>query len=106
MGPLRSAFYRISISVAGTLDMQIGLEHYRHQPRTISFTIPNQIFQKNNISNDAFGYYMLFKPAFLQDLIPEVRLAEEFPFLGFSGTPLFRMSEDELKRVGGKPLSV
>jgi NAD(P)-dependent dehydrogenase (short-subunit alcohol dehydrogenase family) len=38
VGPLRSAFYRVSITVTGELDMQIGLEHYRHQPRTLSFT--------------------------------------------------------------------
>src|SRR5277367_6789902 len=48
VGPLRSEFYRISLSVTGTLDMWIGLEHFRHQPRTISFTFPNQIFSKNN----------------------------------------------------------
>jgi AraC-like DNA-binding protein len=99
VGPLRSEFYRMSITVSGSLDMQIGLEHFRHQPRTIGFTVPNQIFQKNNISKDAFGYYMLFKPAFLQDILPAVRLPEEFPFFGFSGTPLFRTSDDELTRI-------
>lgn len=35
VGPLRSEFYRISLTVSGSLDMQIALEHYRHQPRTI-----------------------------------------------------------------------
>lgn len=100
-GPLRSEFYRISISVSGTLDMQIGLERFRHQPSTISFTIPHQIFQKNNFSKDAFGYYMLFKPLFLQDLLPAVRLPEEFPFFGLTGTPLFQLSEDELARIIG-----
>ena len=99
VGPLRSEFYRISITVSGTVDMQIGLEQFSHQPRTISFTVPHQIFQKDNISKDAFGYYMLFKATFLQDLLPAVRLPEEFPFFGLNGTPLFRMSEDELNRV-------
>lgn len=40
VGPLRSAFYRVSITVSGELDMQIGLEHYRHRPRTLAFTFP------------------------------------------------------------------
>lgn len=70
VGPLRSAFYRISITVSGELDMQIGLEHYRHHPRTLSFTFPDQIFLKNNISADASGYYMLFKEHFLDELLP------------------------------------
>jgi AraC family transcriptional regulator, transcriptional activator of pobA len=42
VGPLRSVFYRISLTVTGGLDMQIGLEHYRHEPRTLGFTFPNQ----------------------------------------------------------------
>ena len=61
VGPLRSVFYRISLTVTGGLDMQIGLEHYRHEPRTLGFTFPNQLFFKNNISADASGYYMFFR---------------------------------------------
>jgi AraC-like DNA-binding protein len=96
VGPLRSEFYRVSLTVSGSLDMQIGLENYRHQPRTIAFTFPNQIFSKNNISADAFGYYMLFRTEFLQDLLPAGRMAAEFPFLGASGIPLFQLSDEEL----------
>lgn len=99
VGPLRSEFNRISIVVSGTLDVQIGLERFRHQQGTVCFTVPHQIFQKDNISKDAFGYYMLFKPLFLQDLLPAVRLPEEFPFFGLMGTPLFQLSEGELARI-------
>jgi AraC-like DNA-binding protein len=76
--------------------MQIGLEHYRHEPRTLGFTFPNQLFFKNNISADASGYYMLFEEGFLADLLPAARLPEEFPFLSMTGVPLFRLSEAEL----------
>ena len=69
-GPLKSAFYRMSLTITGTLDMQIGLEHYTHEPRTVSFTYPNQIFSKWNISPDAFGYYLLFEEDFLSELVP------------------------------------
>ena len=101
VGPLRSAFYRVSITVSGTLDMQIGLEEYQHRPRTLSFTVPHQIFQKNNISSDAFGYYMLFEAAFLEGVLPAVALAREFPFFGLLGTPVFQVAEDELQRIAG-----
>lgn len=101
VGPLRSLFYRISITVTGGLDMQIGLERYRHRPRTLSFTFPNQIFFKNNISADAFGYYMLFKEEFLEPVIPPARLPEEFPFLSVAGVPLFGVTEEELAAIVG-----
>jgi AraC family transcriptional activator of pobA len=62
----------------------------------LSFTFPNQLFFKNNISADASGYYMLFEEGFLADLLPAARLPEEFPFLSMTGVPLFRVSEEEL----------
>jgi AraC-like DNA-binding protein len=96
LGPVRSAFYRLSLTVEGTLDMWIGLEHYSNQPRTIAFTFPNQIFSKNNISADAWGYYILFTGKFLDEVLPGSRMAEEFPFLSTTGVPLFVLSEDEL----------
>jgi AraC family transcriptional regulator, transcriptional activator of pobA len=99
VGPLKSTFFRISVTVQGTLDMKIGLDDYKHQSRTISLTYPNQIFAKNNISADAFGYYMLFSSDFLNELVPPVRIAEEFPFYAISGTQLFRLSEGELDNV-------
>ena len=99
IGPLKSEFYRISITAAGTLDMQIGLDHYKHQPRTLSFTFPNQIFSKNNISEDASGYYLLFDHDFLNDIILSVTISDEFPFFSISGTPVFQISESELKNI-------
>jgi len=99
VGPLKSEFYRMSITVTGTLDMQIGLDQYKHQPRTVSFTFPNQIFSKNNISEDASGYYILFDADFLNDIIPSVAIGEDFPFYNILGTPVFRLSEEELKNI-------
>jgi len=96
IGPMRSAFYRISFTVAGTLDMQIGLEHYRHQPLTVACTYPNQIFSKNNISADAFGYYLLFTTSFLDEVLPSGRLPVEFPFLSVTGVPLFQLYAEEM----------
>ncbi len=106
VGPLRSEFYRISITVTGTLDMQIGLEHYRHKPRTLCFTYPNQIFSKNNISANASGYYLLFKPGFLNEVIPATRVVEEFPFFDPSGIPLFQVTLHELETVTGLVMKI
>ncbi|HUP11463.1 MAG TPA: hypothetical protein VM187_04610, partial [Niastella sp.] len=43
LGPLKSAFYRISITITGGVDIQIGLQHFKHKERTVSFTWPNQV---------------------------------------------------------------
>lgn len=99
LGPLKSAFYRISITITGNVDMQLGLEHFKHQPRTMSFTWPNQVFSKNNISADAFGYYILFNEDFLNELMPPAGIPQEFPFFDLTGTPLFRLSPEEIDRV-------
>jgi AraC family transcriptional activator of pobA len=99
LGPLKSAFYRISITITGHVDMQLGLEHFKHQPRTLSFTWPNQVFSKSNISADAFGYYILFNEDFLNDLIPAASIPKEFPFFDYTGMPLFQLAPDEIDRV-------
>jgi AraC-like DNA-binding protein len=99
LGPLKSAFYRISITITGQVDMQLGLEQFKHQPRTMSFTWPNQVFSKSNISADAFGYYILFDQDFLNDLIPAANLPKEFPFFDYTGVPLFQLDPDEIDRV-------
>jgi len=99
VGPLRSDFYRMSITCTGGLDMQIGLEHYQHQVRTVSFTYPNQLFAKTNIRSGTFGYYMLFSRSFLDELMPQLGFNEEFPFYAMSGVPVFRLNEQELERI-------
>ena len=60
LGPLKSDFYRISITLSGSVDVQLGLEKFQHRPGTLSFTFPGQVFSKSNISADTFGYYILF----------------------------------------------
>lgn len=99
VGPLKSEFYRVSITVTGSLDMQIGLDHYQHKPKTVAFTFPNQIFSKNNISKDASGYYLLFDTNFLNDIVPSVRIADDFPFFNISGTPVFQISDKEMELI-------
>ena len=101
MGPLRSEFYRIGLTIRGTCDVQLGLEHFRHGTGTVNCTFPNQIFSKSNISADAFGYYLLFNPGFLDSLIPDSRIPEEFPFFSYSGTPFFQLAPAEVGCIEG-----
>jgi len=99
IGPLRSEFYRIGLTVRGHCDVQLGLEHYIHQAGTVNCTIPNQLFSKSNISADIFGYYVLFNPGFLDDLIPDNRIPEEFPFFSYSGVPFFQLEPATVNQV-------
>jgi AraC-like DNA-binding protein len=99
MGPFKSAFYRVSLTVRGSLEMDIGVEHYVHQPRTICFTYPNQIFSKRNASEDAFGYYILFTEEFIGDLLPSLLLPSEFPFFDPAGQPLFQLEPGEMETM-------
>ena len=99
MGPLRSEFYRIGLTLRGSCDVQLGLEHFVHQAGTVNCTFPNQIFSKSNISEDLFGYYLLFNPGFLDALIPDARIAEEFPFFSYGGTPFFQLDPAEVRHI-------
>ncbi|MBC8034230.1 MAG: AraC family transcriptional regulator [Chitinophagaceae bacterium] len=99
IGPLKSEFYRISIHIKGTLDMQIGLEHFKHSPQTIAFTHINQVFAKSNISDDFLCYYLLLKKDFLRDIIAPSDIDDEFPFYNINGTPVFQLEKEELNTI-------
>ena len=99
VGPLRSAFYRLSICITGRLDMNIGLEAYTVQERTISVTYPNQLFAKNNIRADTFGYYILFSPEFLNEFILPVRMGETFSFFALDNYPVFQLDPQEIQPI-------
>lgn len=101
MGPLKSDYYRISISVRGVTEIQLGLEDFTHGNGTISFTFPGQIFSKRGLSDDAFGYYLLFDPAFLEDTITPDRIPAEFPFFAYAGVPFMQLLPAELDAVTG-----
>jgi AraC family transcriptional regulator, transcriptional activator of pobA len=98
-GPLKSIFYRIGITVTGSLNMHIGLDEYAHRPGTLAFTFPNQTFSTSNVSDDASGYYMFFNAEFLNDIIPSIKIADEFPFYDVSGTPAFQIANEELENI-------
>ncbi len=99
MGPLRSDFYRIGLVLRGHCDIQLGLEHFVQVPGTVNCTFPNQLFSKWNISDDIFGYYILFNPGFLDGLLPDALIGEEFPFFSYSGNAFFQLATDSIRRM-------
>lgn len=99
MGPLRSEFYRVGLTVRGSCDVQLGLERYTHRAGTVNCTHPNQLFSKSNISAGSFGYYFNFNPSFLESLIPGNRIPEEFPFFDYAGTPFFQLEPATVGQV-------
>lgn len=99
VGPLKSDFYRISITLSGSVDVQLGLEKFKHRAGTLSFTFPGQVFSKDNISADTFGYYILFNADFLEELIAAGRMPVEFPFFDYSGVPFIQLEEAAITAV-------
>lgn len=98
-GPAKSTFYRIGIILQGTIHMQLGLEHFDIAPLSLTFSIPGQVHSKSNASPDIFGYYILFNPSFLQDLLPHVQINAEFPFYDYSGAQLLHCNEQEINEI-------
>jgi AraC-like DNA-binding protein len=99
VGPLKSDFYRISITLSGSVDVQLGLEKFQHRAGTLSFTFPGQVFSKDNISADTFGYYILFNANFLEDIIPAGKIPVEFPFFDYSGVPFIQLEKSAITAV-------
>ena len=99
MGPLRSEFYRIGLTLRGSCDVQLGLEHFQHRAGTVNCTFPNQIFSKSNISKDIFGYYILFNPGFLDAVIPDAKIPDEFPFFSYAGNPFFQLEPPAVRQI-------
>lgn len=99
VGPLKSDFYRISITLSGSVDVQLGLEKFQHRAGTLSFTFPGQVFSKDNIRADTFGYYILFNANFLEDIIPAGKIPVEFPFFDYSGVPFIQLEQSAITAV-------
>lgn len=99
VGPLKSDFYRISITLSGSVDVQLGLEKFQHRAGTLSFTFPGQVFSKDNISAATFGYYILFNANFLEDIIPADKIPVEFPFFDYSGVPFIQLEKNAITAV-------
>lgn len=99
VGPLKSDFYRMSITLSGGVDVKLGLEDFRHRPGTISFTYPGQVFSKCNIQPGTFGYYALFEADFLEDFLPPDKFQTEFPFFSVEGQLFIQLTAEQITVV-------
>lgn len=85
IGPIKTQYFRISLTRKGSATFDIGLEKYKTTRNSILFGIPGQIFSLNQFSNDFLAYYMLFTEKFINDIILKQYSKQHFPFLSYSG---------------------
>lgn len=79
--------------------MQLGLEHFNVTSSTINFSIPGQVHAKSNVSEDVFGYYILFEETFVEHLLPKNKLRQEFPFFSYAGQQIFTCNQAEIEEL-------
>ncbi len=99
IGPLKSNFYRVALCLEGGLQVDIGVETYRHKKNTIHFNVPDRLFMMKNVSPDLKAYYLFFSADFIEEVIPEGILAKRFPFLHYLNTPFFELMEEEAENI-------
>ncbi len=99
IGPLKSRFYRIGFCLQGSLEVDCGLERFRHEAGTIHFNFPGQIFSLQNKSDDMFSYYALFTQEFIEEVLPATKIQLLYPFLDYAGVPFFQLSEEKSSEI-------
>ena len=106
IGPLKSDFYRFALCLNGSIDVQIGLETFRHQRNTIHFNIPNRVFMFRNRSDDLEAYYLIFTPAFVDDILSEDELKTHYPFFDYLQIPFFNLLDEEARQINTLLISI
>jgi AraC family transcriptional regulator, transcriptional activator of pobA len=99
IGPLKSEFFRIALCLEGSVNVDCGLETFRHHKHTIHFNFPNQLFSLYDKSEDMYAYYMIFSEAFIEDFLSLQKAQSQYPFLDYHGVPFFQLNETEAQEV-------
>jgi AraC family transcriptional regulator, transcriptional activator of pobA len=99
IGPLKSQFYRVALCLRGEVDVECGLERFRHSTGTMHFNFPGQLFSLQNKSDDMFAYYALFTQEFVEEVLPATKIQLLYPFLDYAGIPFFQLSEEEAQEI-------
>ncbi len=99
IGPVKTDYFRISLTRAGTASFDIGLEKYQPHRNYILFGIPGQIFSLHDISKDFLAYYMLFSESFIYDTLLKLNRKQHFPFLTYSGLQCFEVDDDTANEI-------
>lgn len=102
IGPIKTQYFRISLTRKGSATFDIGLEKYNTSRNSILFGIPGQIFSLHHFSTDFLAYYMLFTEKFSNDFILKLNRKQQFPFLSYSGLQCFQLDDntaDEIENI-------
>jgi len=93
IGPVKTVYFRISLTRKGQADFNIGLEKHKPKRNSIVFGFPGQIFSLNKPSEDFLAYYMLFSEKFISGIFSLKKTREQFPFLTYSGLQCFQLND-------------
>ncbi len=99
IGPIKTQYYRISLTRGGSAMFEVGLEKYHTKRNSILFGIPDQIFSLSQFSHDFLAYYLLFTEHFIADVMLKINRKQEFPFLSFSGNQCFQLDEETAQEL-------
>lgn len=102
IGPIKTQYFRISLTRRGRANFDIGLEKYTTSRNSILFGIPGQIFSLHQFSEDFLAYYMLFTENFMGEVFLKLNNKQHFPFLSYAGLQCFQLDEDtadEIERI-------
>jgi AraC-like DNA-binding protein len=99
IGPVKTEYFRISLTRKGNASFNIGLEKYQPHRNCILFGIPGQVFSLHDISKDFLAYYMLFTEDFVSDTFLKLNKKQHFPFLTYSGLQCFELDDDTANEI-------
>ena len=99
IGPIKTEYFRISLTRKGSAEFDIGLEKYQPKRNFILFGVPGQIFSLHDFSNDFLAYYMLFTDLFISESFQRLNKKQNFPFLTYSGLQCFELDESTAEEI-------
>lgn len=99
IGPIKTQYYRISLTRKGSAKFDIGLKKYQVKRDSILFGIPGQIFSLHNFSKDFLAYYMLFTEKFINNVILKYNKNQHYPFLTHSGLQCFELENKAANEI-------
>jgi AraC-like DNA-binding protein len=102
IGPIKTQYFRISLTRKGSATFDIGLEKYNTSRNSILFGIPGQVFSLHHFSTDFLAYYMLFTENFSNKFMLKHNRSQQFPFLSYSGLQCFQLDDktaDEIENI-------
>ncbi|GAA4404109.1 hypothetical protein GCM10023187_20960 [Nibrella viscosa] len=99
IGPVKTQYYRISLTRQDSARFDIGLETYQPYRNCILFGIPGQVFSFYDVSEDFLAYYMLFGEQFISHSLLKAGQQEYFPFLTYAGLQCFELNTDTASEI-------